>query len=228
MKPFLLTSHDQFRPGPPPEPSSAAYALDLLEVQSVGSATSTTRTAEQTAIARFFTGNINFQLQAAFRDHLTRHCTGASDAAQYLVVGGTAAADAVITAWDSKLYYGSWRPITAIQMADTDGNRRTEADPTWTPLIPTPNHPDYLSGHCTVLGAVTQALEKLTGTGRLDLTLPATVPGTLDRHYDYGSTLRAEGIGARIWSGIHTRTADEVGNRTGQRLAIWTSSRYFR
>jgi len=227
MKPFLLTSHDQFRPGPPPKPSSAAYALDLLEVQAVGSATSTTRTAEQTAIARFFTANINFQLQAGFRDHLARHCTSASDAAQYLVVGGTAAADGAITAWDSKLYYGTWRPITAIQLADTDGNRRTEADPAWTPLIPTPSHPDYLSGHCTVLGAVTQALERLTGTSRIDLTLPATVPGTTDRHYDYGSTLRAEGIGARIWSGIHSRTADEVGNLTGQRLATWASSRYF-
>jgi len=227
MKPFLMTSHDQFRPGPPPPPSSARYALDLLEIQAVGSATSTSRTAAQTTIARFFAGNLNVQLQGAFRDHLNRYCSNASDAAQYLVVGGTAAADGAIAAWDAKLYYGNWRPITAIQLADTDGNRRTEADPGWTPLIPTPSHPDYLSGHCAVIGAVTQALEELTGTDRLDLTLPASVPGTTDRHYDDGATLRAEGIGARIWSGIHSRTADEVGNRTGQRLASWTSSRYF-
>lgn len=217
MKPFTLRSSQQLRPGPPPSLSSRRYGRDLREVESMGSTTSTTRTAEQTEIAKFFAGNLSDQLQGAYRDHVQRHGLCATGAARYLAVATLAGADGVITAWDSKAVYHRWRPITAIQSADSDDNPCTTADPAWTPLLATPPHPDYLSGHTTVIGAVTRALKKLDGTSVIDLNLTSAVTGTT-RHYELARTLRDEGIGARIWGGIHTRTADEVGDHVGRRV----------
>ena len=122
-----------------------------------------------------------------------------------------------MTAWDAKLHFGFWRPVTAIRLGDTDGNPDTQADPTWTPLIVTPPFPDYLSGHTTVIGSVTAALTGLEGTQSIDLNLSSTVTGTT-RHYATANTLRQEGIGARIWGGIHFRTADETGDRVGRQI----------
>jgi PAP2 superfamily len=229
MRPFLLHSHDQFRPSGPRSLTSARYARDLNEVESVGSATSTTRTDLQTEIAHLY-GDNNFgvQLQGAFRDHLTRHPHGIAWAARYFAGADLAAADAAISAWDAKFVYGTWRPMTAIQLADTDGNPATVADPTWQPLIVTPNHPDYLSGHTTVSGAVTTALTRLTGTSRIDLNVPSPANLTVPtRHYEWAGQLNADSIGARIWAGIHTRTADEVGNRVGKKVGRFGMRHYF-
>lgn len=223
MVPFTLTSAAQFRPGSPPPLGSARYAQDLREVEDLGSATSTTRTAEQTEIARFFGGNLTVQLQAAYRDHATRYGMSNRRSARYLAVADLAAADAVIGAWDAKYFYGFWRPVTAIRLADTDGNPQTTADPTWTPLLVTPPFPDYLSGHTTVIGAITSALASLDDTDRVDLNLNSSVTGTT-RHYEMGATLNQEGIGARIRGGIHFRTADEVGSAVGSKIGAWSAS----
>lgn len=220
MTPFTLRSSDQFRPGPPPALTSEEYARDVREVESLGSATSTTRTAQQTEIARFFAGHLSIQLQNAYRDHVVRHGLGASAAARYFAVATIAGADAVIAAWDAKLRYHSWRPVTAINLADTDGNDATEADPTWAPLLVTPPFPEYVSGHTTVIGAVTQALRELDGTRVVDLDMQSPVTGTT-RHYETSRTLNDEGIGARIWGGIHFRTADEVGRDVGRDVGRW-------
>ena len=217
MTPFVLRSADQFRPSGPPRLTSATYTRDFQEVASLGSATSTTRTPEQTEIALFFAGNLTSQLQGAYRDHVVRHGLDGADAAQYFAIANFAAADAVMTAWDAKLHFGFWRPVTAIRLGDTDGNPDTQADPTWTPLIVTPPFPDYLSGHTTVIGSVTAALTGLEGTQSIDLNLSSTVTGTT-RHYATANTLRQEGIGARIWGGIHFRTADETGDRVGRQI----------
>ena len=126
----------------------------------------------------------------------------------------------------TKFYYGTWRPVTAIQEADTDGNPDTPADPSWTPLLITPPHPDYLSGHNIAVGSVTASLRRMNGTRLIDLELSSPVTGTT-RQYDDGRTLRRESIGARIWGGIHTRFADETGTHVGAKIGRWTSSRYF-
>ncbi len=217
MTPFVLRRADQFRPSGPPRLTSASYTRDFQEVASLGSATSTTRTPEQTEIALFFAGNLTSQLQGAYRDHIVRHGLDGADAAQYFAIANLAGADAVMTAWDAKLHFGFWRPVTAIQLGDTDGNPATQADPAWQPLIVTPPFPDYLSGHTTVIGSVTAALTGLEGTRSIDLNLSSTVTGTT-RHYATATTLRQEGIGARIWGGIHFRTADETGDRVGRRI----------
>jgi hypothetical protein len=223
MKPFLIRSADQFRPGAPPVLTSSRYARDLREVADLGSATSTTRTAEQTEIARFFGGNLTAQLQAGFRDHISRHHLEAGQAAGYLAVGNLAQSDAVISSWDAKLKYLFWRPITAIRLADADGNALTTADPTWTSLIPAPPFPEYVSAHTTVMAAVSTALSRFEDTTVIDLNLPSSVTGST-RHYETGAQLRADGISARIWGGIHFRTAGEVGNRMGTKLGRWIGS----
>jgi hypothetical protein len=227
MKPFLLTSPSQFRRSGPPALTSARYAKDLNEVESLGSATSVTRTAQETDTAKFFGDNLAVQLQAGFRDYITRHHLDIVEAARYFAVADLSGADAVITAWDSKYHFGFWRPITAIQLADTDGNPATTKDPTWQPLLTTPPFPDYLSGHTTVTGAVTRALTGLLGTPRIDLYLSSVVTGTT-RHYTFASQLNADSIGARIWAGIHFRTADEVGNAIGKQIGTWALAHYFR
>ncbi len=224
MRPFVLRSHDQFRPGPPPALASRRYARDLAEVAAVGSAGSTLRTAPQTEVARFFAGNLSVQLQGAYRDHVVRHGFGAMQAARYLAVATLAGADGAITSWDAKLHYGNWRPVTAIRLADTDGNAATVADPDWTPLLATPPFPDYLSGHTTVIGSVTRALRSLERSSRVDLTIESSVTGTV-RHYAEAATLNQEGVDARVWAGIHFRTADTEGARVGTAVGAWVGAR---
>ena len=225
MKPFLVHRPDQFRPGSPPALTSSLYARDVREVAEVGSATSTTRTAEQTEIALFFGGNLTAQLQAGYRDHITRHHLDAGEAALYLAVGNLTQSDAVISAWDTKLHYSFWRPVTAIRSADSDGNPATTADLGWNSLLPAPPFPDYVSAHTVVMGAVATALAALEGTPRIDLNLPSSVTGTT-RHYETGAVLRGEGIGARVWAGIHFRNSDEVGDRMGAQLGRWIAQHY--
>ena len=125
--------------------------------------------------------------------------------------------------------YGFWRPITAIQLADTDGNPATTADPTWTPLLTTPPYPVYVSGYSGITGDFTPALEDTFRTRHLNLTLMSTAVTTppLTRHYDTGQGMRDDVINARIWLGIHFRTADVRGVRLGQQVADWALARYF-
>ena len=175
MKPYLLRAHDQFRPAGSAEPGLAAVRRgrhrgegDRVRVEHDADGAAD----RDRAPLRRPGQQLPAQLQWAFRDHLTRHGHGIVRAARYFAAADLSAADAIITAWDAKYVYGSWRPITAIHEADTDGNDATTADPTWAPLITTPPHPDYLSGHTTVTGSVTRALTRLTGTSRIDLNMP--------------------------------------------------------
>ncbi|MFG2095638.1 vanadium-dependent haloperoxidase [Streptomyces sp. NPDC048612] len=227
LRPLLLTSPDQFRPGGPPALSSARYARDVNEVKAMGARTGSGRTAQQTETALFFGGNLAVQFQAAFRDHTARHHLDIADTARLFAAANAAATDAVVTAWDAKLHYGFWRPLTAVQLAGTDGNPATDADPQWQPLLVTPPHPDYLSGHTTVAGAVTRTLTGILGTTHLDLNVPSEITGTT-RHYDEAERFNEDMVNARVWGGIHFRTADLVGCRAGSRIGGWALTHYFR
>lgn len=207
LRPMVLASPSQFRPGGPPALPSARYARDVNEVKSMGARTGSPRTARQTETALFFGGNLTVQLQSAFRDHSARHHLDIAETARLFAAANASATDAVVTAWDAKLHYGFWRPVTAVQLADTDGNPATEADPQWQPLLVTPPHPDYLSGHTTVTGAVVRTLTGILGTPHLDLTFSSEATGTT-RHYDRAARLNGDMIDARVWGGIHFRTAD--------------------
>ena len=152
-------------PRPAARPPSAAYTRDFNEIKAIGSATSTTRTPSQTTIAELWTiTGTQLWNQAVQQFAVSPAVLGPAVTARDFAMLDLAGADAFIASWDAKYTYNQWRPVTAIQLADTDGNPDTTADPAWTPLITTPNFPDYLSGHATYGGAAETVLSALLGT----------------------------------------------------------------
>ncbi|PWI15583.1 hypothetical protein DI272_16445 [Streptomyces sp. Act143] len=226
VRPMLSDDPEQFMPGPPPALTSRRYARDLAETKAMGAKNSTRRSARQTETALFFSHPLPQQLQAGFRDHVTRHHLDIVDAARLFAAVNTAAADATITTWNAKFTYALWRPIHAVRLAGTDGNPATVADPDWEPLLRTPPYPEYIGGHCANDGAVMAVLDRLTG-GDIDLRLSSAPTGTT-RTYRRSADFHRDTIDARIWSGIHFRTADEVGTRVGRDIGDWAVDHYFR
>jgi hypothetical protein len=228
VTPLLIRSGAQFgEPGPPPPLTSPRYTRDFAEVNALGSADSTTRTPDQTSTALFFSGNAAFQFNAALRDQLMVRHLDIVDAARMFAAVDMSEADAIIAVWHAKYLYGLWRPITAINLADTDGNPATIADPEWTPLLTTPPYPDYVSGYSGLTGAFTRSLADALDTRHLKLTLISTaVPGAV-RNYDSGNAVRNAVVDARIWLGIHFRFADTGGVDMGQQVADWALDHYF-
>ncbi|MEV7387839.1 MULTISPECIES: vanadium-dependent haloperoxidase [unclassified Streptomyces] len=227
LRPLLLSSPQQFRPGAPPALTSTAYAKDLQELKTMGAKTGSGRSAQQTETALFFSGSLDGQIQTAVRDHAARHRLGIAETARLFAAVNASATDAVVTAWDAKLHYGTWRPITAIRLADTDGNPATTADPAWEPLLVTPPHPDYVAGHTTVAAAVARALTGVLGTSHIDLYMPSDATGTT-RYYGSADELNRDVVDARVWGGVHSRTADVAGCRAGAHVAAWALDHYFR
>jgi hypothetical protein len=227
VTPLLVHSATQFAPPPPPALTSARYTRDFAEVKALGSIGSTARTAAQTATALFFSGNAIVQINGALRDQAATRGLDIVEAARMFAAVDMTIADAAITTWRAKLFYGNWRPSTAIQLAATDGNPATGADPTWTPLLANPPYPDYLSGYNSVIASSSAALEELFGSGSFHLTLTSTaVPGAV-RHYGSAAALRADVVNARVWLGIHFRFADVAARNMALRLADWTLDHYF-
>jgi hypothetical protein len=226
LRPLLLDSPSQFRPGPPPALTSATYTEDFNEVKEVGSSTSTVRTPDQAATAVFIAAGTFQFVSSSLRDLAARHELDISDSARLFAAVDMSAADGVITSWDSKLEFGLWRPVTAIRLADTDGNPNTDPDPTWLPLLATPPYPDYTSGLTTLMGAGTRAMSGVLALGGDRIDLNITVAG-VTRHYETASQLNQDAIDARVWSGIHFRTADVVGSETGTEVGAWALENYF-
>jgi hypothetical protein len=226
VTPFTLDSPDQFRPPAPPALTSATYAEEFNEVKALGSKASTLRTPAQTETALFISGSAIVPFQAALRDLATRYELDISDSARLFAAVDMSAADAAAACWDSKFHFGLWRPITAIRLADEDGNPATEADPTWDSLLVNPPYPDHVSGFCSQAGSLTRALTRVLGTSRIDLHISSPVTNTT-RYYEFAADLCAEGVEARIWGGIHFRTADVLGITLGQQVADWALDHYF-
>ena len=177
--PFLLRKSSQFRPGPPPALTSPRFTRDFNEIKEVGSLTSTTRTQDQTNLARFWVSTAPQNWNPAVRQLASARGLSLSQNARAFALVNLAGADAFIAAWDAKFAYNQWRPVTAIRAADSDGNPDTLADPAWTPLLVTPPFPDYIAGHTTYAGAAKQVLEHIFGRNPgVAMTLTsATAPG---------------------------------------------------
>jgi hypothetical protein len=226
IDPLVLDSLTQFQPGPPPAINSDTYLREFNEVRDYGAKTGSLRTAAQTQTALFYSDLSIIPIQTGLRDLATRHHLSISDSARLFGAVELSLADAVGTVWNAKLQYGWWRPITAIREADTDGNPATAGVPGWEPFIVTPPYPDWPSGACAVMTVVSTVLSRLNG-GPVDLTLTSAAAG-VTRHYDDADAFQQEAVNARVWSGIHFRTADLASVVIGKQVVSWTLDRYFR
>ena len=226
VDPLVLDSLSQFRPGPPPAIASPLYVEEFEEVRDYGVSMNSRRSPGQTETALFFSDTAGGAMQAALRDLVTRRGLDISDSARLFAAVDLSVADAIGTVWDAKYFYGWWRPITAIREADTDGNPDTTGVDDWTPLLVTPPYPDWPSGLCSVIGAVSTALSRLNPDGRVDLTITSAAAG-VTRHYDDAAVMQQDAIDARVWSGIHFRTADEAGAAIGTQVANWALDHHF-
>lgn len=219
VKPLMLESGDQFDPGRPPALTSKTYAKDFNEVKSVGSATSTTRTAAQSALGTFYSGNPMVQFTTALKDQAVDRRLDIVDSARMFAAVHASLADAAVAIWWTKHHYGLWRPITAIRMADTDGNDATSADTNWSSVIPSPPYPDYVSGYNGVMGAFAGALGELFGQDDLDLELTSTAAPGVVKRYDEVEDVCQDVIDARVYLGIHFRFADTAAAEMGTQVA---------
>jgi hypothetical protein len=226
VRPLALNSPTQVRlPGPDPI-TSKHYAHDFAEVKAKGAKDGSTRTAAETETALFWNANAVSQYQAALRDQVTRRGLDIVRSARAFALLGTSTADALVACWRAKYDYAYWRPITAIRLADTDGNPATAADTTWSSLVATPPYPEYVSGHACATGAASETFSRLFGASSVDLDISSTVTSTT-RHYSTAAALDAETKNARIWLGLHFRQAMDDGNLLGHRVATWTASHEF-
>ena len=225
IRPFTLTSIAQFRPGPPPALDSAVYAADLNEVKELGWSASTTRTAEQSEIARFHTEAPPIYLSRNF-GRFARSTSDVANAARLMAVIFTGYADAIHACFEAKYFYESWRPVSAITLADSDNNPATTANPTWTPSVPTPNHPEYPAAHSCTAGALGELLRLYYGTDQVTYTFNSTVTGTT-RTYTSAHALTDESKVARIYGGMHFRYSTSAGAALGQQVANWTMQHAF-
>lgn len=220
---FVITSGDQFRPVGPPSLASTVYASDVNEVQAYGSLTNSLRTADQTEIARFWAdgartftppGHWN-QIAAQFAVQPGRSLL---DNAHLFAVLDLALADAGIVAWDAKYTFNFWRPVTAIQQADLDGNAATVKDQNWTPLLTSPNFPEYVSGHSTFSGAGSRILEGMIGPIAGFSTMSLGLPGVYRTFQGFAQAADEAGQ-SRIYGGIHYQFSNQDGLAAGRSLA---------
>ena len=228
MRPFALHSADQFRPAGPPGLDTKRWARDYNEAKDIGSSLSTTRTPEQTVAARFWAEAPVPQGHNALRLFVQQHGLDVADAARFMATVAVTLADAQIACFDAKYHYAFWRPITAIRAGDTDGNDATVGDAAWSPLLPvTPNHPDYPSAHSCLTPTVGLVIARVLGAGQIDYTIPS-LTGLGDRHYGTPNDLTADVASARIWGGIHFRSAVEDGADIARKTAHYILAHEFR
>ena len=217
VEPFALKAPNQFPVRGPAAYTSPEFARDFAEVKLMGAKNSTARTTEQTAVARFWLISGIVTDNAAARQVAVAKGTSVTDNARIFALLNMAGADAYIACWEAKYRYHNWRPVTAIRNAASTGNPALVGDPAWEPLLVTPAHPEYPSGHTCYAGATERVLQEMFGDDNgFTLTFPAM---NLTRTYRSFSQLGKEMIDARVWAGIHYRSSDEDGYDLGRRVA---------
>jgi hypothetical protein len=218
VTPFVLQSASQFRPAAPPALTSAQYAADFNEVHSLGQKTSTTRTADQTAIGRFWGAapvwvvwnQVADQAGVSFGNSLEQN-------ARALALLDTTLADGAIALYDAKYAYHRWRPITAITATD-QGNTNTTADPGWLPLANTANDPSYPGAHAEFSQAAATVLQDFYGTDAFSFSLTNATVG-ITRTFDSFSQASDEAFASRIFAGQHFRFDENTGQALGGQVA---------
>lgn len=226
VTPFVLGSAGRFRPAPPPALTSARYAEDFAEVQSLGELSSTTRTADETAVGRFWGGapiwivwnQIADQAAVGFGNDLEQN-------ARLFALLDTTLADDAIALYDAKYAYDRWRPITAITALD-QGNPVTMADPNWVPLTNTANDPTYPGAHAAFSQAAATVLEDFFGTDVFSFSLTNATVG-ITRSFASFSEASDEASASRIFAGQHFRSDEEAGQTLGGQVADFVGDHAF-
>jgi hypothetical protein len=226
MRAFTLFTPAQFRAEGPPALSSVAYAEAFDEVARFGRAGGAELTAEQHERARFHTDNPNLFWPRATRVFLDR--PSLVENARLGALLQVSIGDAILGCFDSKYFHDAWRPRTAIPAAAGDGNASTDADAGWTPFAPTPNHPEYPSGHSCIAGAVAEVVKTYHGTPRVAFTWTSTVPETTSHAYGSVQEMLREIKAARVHGGMHFRFSNDDGATLGRRTAHWVMKNYLR
>ncbi|MDB6158341.1 MAG: Phosphoesterase, PA-phosphatase related protein [Gammaproteobacteria bacterium] len=226
-RPWFLKSGAQLRPGPPPDLKGELWARDYNEIKTLGSASSTERTSQQTEIARFWATalpdihiGVVRSLSAAPGREVTRN-------ARLFAAIAAAINDAEIAALDAKYHYQFWRPITAVRNGDRDGNAKTERDADWTPLIATPMHPEYPCAHCVIASTIATLIR--ADVGKETMPTLSTTSNTLrgvTRYWTRTEDLVKEVSNARIYDGVHFRNSCEVGNHMGEQVGTLVAAAY--
>lgn len=220
MTTWVIPSRDPFRPGGPPALGTAQYASDVNESQLMGHTNSAARTADQTLFSIFWNGNTAGFWNRTALQMAERYDLCLLENAHLLALMNLAEADAVLCCWEAKYTYVFWRPITAIQNADLDPNAATTGDPAWTPLLITPNHPEYPSGHSTASGAAAAVLAAFFGDDN-DFSVTSELTPGVTRYYSSFSSAELEIRDARVFGGIHFRTACIDGQAVGRQVASY-------
>lgn len=215
VTPWVIQSPSQFRPSAPPALDSAEYTADFNEIKAMGSSSSTSRTPDETDAALFW----NPRNPPDFWDPVAttlaeNHHFSLLQTAHLLAQVNLAMSDAMIGCWDAKYTYVTWRPITAIQLADTDGNPDTLADPTWTPLLVTPPFPGYPSAHSCASSAAATVLAHYFGNATAITVTNDALPGQTRSFGSFTAALE-EVKDARVFGGIHFRTDCDAGQILG-------------
>jgi hypothetical protein len=223
---FVLTNNTQFDPRPPRTLGSAVYTADFNAVKALGRRTGSMRTDDQTALALFWDGNASVHWNQAANQIARANDLSMSDSSRLLAVLNVAMADTALTTWSGKRFYGgvptevTWRPVTAIPLADADGNPDTAADPDWLPLITTPSHPEYPAGHPSLNGA---AATILFGRFEGPQTFTLTTIGQPDRTYTSIAQARSDGDNARVWGGMHYPSTVAISDGEGEAIANYVN-----
>jgi len=222
-QPFAMTSASQFRPNGPAALHTRTYARDLEETRLLGTADPSLRAPEQDLIARWHIEMGQFQLCRIAREAVMTRDFDLLTSARMFALFAIAMNDAFVGVFEAKYYYRAWRPVTAIHAADDDGNDDTTADPAWRPFLPVPPHPEYPSAHTMISGAGITVLEKFLGNHyAFNATEDvAEIPGVQVRAFPSLRALLDDMAIARIYGGMHFRTAVVEGARQGRKVGHW-------
>lgn len=226
LRPFVIPDAAMFRTSGPPALTSADYARELNEVKAIGGVTSTVRTTDQTQSAIWWHDRRLTEWAMKRQLAETQHLSTMQTARMFAMVDITNA-DALIACYNEKKYWNFWRPVTAVQEADNDGNPATTGDPTWMPLLVTPPFPDYTSGHTCSFSAITLTWQRFFGRDAIATSAYSADSGTTRAFPSFSAAL-AEVVEARIWGGVHYRAADVQGVRIGTGTARYVLAREFR
>ena len=218
--PFALVSPWQFRPNGPPALESRRYAKEVAEVMLIGTADPAFRTPDQNQIALWHTEQAQVQLNRIARAAVAGDPLDLLSNARMFALLNVALADASVSVFEAKYAFDFWRPVTAIRNADLDGNARTTLDLTWSPFLVTPAHPEYPSAHAVIQGAGAAVLERFLGRQYAFDATSVAVPGVV-RTFDSFQAFVEDGKIARIYGGIHFRSAVEEGAKQGRKVGRW-------